>query len=312
MSRFSRYGGVPNIGGGALSYTPPPNLGLTPDETQPFATTLGAMFNLENPLISYSINSAFGLNEDIESDPSFKPLNRMVLDNDLHYYNILKNAKTEDHYDRLKMKAQWEGEQRAVLGNAGITENLLAGLAVGMVDPLNLAVGIFTGGASSVGGAIFRSVASSIAVTGTNEYFLQHSQVSRTFEESIINVAADMVFSTALGMGAYGIARSLGVNPYKIRNGLHQEGEEHISFGGKGLSNAKKPGEDGYANDLASRAVNHTGATVSEVARPDAVFKDPRTLPGGTHYDPDFPEGQSAGASYNPHDHTIYYAYRQV
>ena len=307
MSRFSRYGGVPNIGGGALSYTPPPNLGLTPDETQPFATTLGAMFNLENPLISYSINSAFGLNEDIESDPSFKPLNRMVLDNDLHYYNILKNAKTEDHYDRLKMKAQWEGEQRAVLGNAGITENLLAGLAVGMVDPLNLAVGIFTGGASSVGGAIFRSVASSIAVTGTNEYFLQHSQVSRTFEESIINVAADMVFSTALGMGAYGIARSLGVNPYKIRNGLHQEGEEHISFGGKGLSNAKKPGEDGYANDLASRAVNHTGATVSEVARPDAVFKDPRTLPGGTHYDPDFPEGQSAGASYNPHDHTIYY-----
>jgi len=301
MARFSPYDSGSYIGGSALNYRPPTNLGLTPDETQPFARTFGAMLNLESPILSYSINSAFGLNEDIQGDPAFNSLDRMVQDSDLHYYQVLKDAKNEDHYNRLKLKADWESDQRQTLANVGITENLLAGLAVGMVDPLNLAVGAFTGGAGTLGGAAFRSIASALVVTGTNEAFLQQTQVTRTAEEAAMNVVGDMIFSTALGMGGYGIARKFGANPEKIKNGLYNESEmaavdEHgLPFGGgRGPDTAKNPGDPGWANDLQARPSDEYAGTISIIDRPAGVLINEKT-------------GKSTGASFNENDWTIYY-----
>ena len=298
---------TPYTSGTPLSYRLPSPVQLSNKEALTFGDTLGAMFNLENPLLSYSINRSFGLHEDAPDDPSFNVVGRIAQDNDFHLYHSLKDAKNSEHYDRIKLKAQWEMQQREILADSGIGDNLLAGLAVGIVDPLNLAIGIFTGGAGSVGGAMFRAVASSLVVTGTNEFLLQKTQVSRTVAESAINVAGDMIFSTALGMGGYGIARAFGVSPEKISRGLHQESEEFMSLGGKGLDTSKDPGEAGYINDIAARPMNATGGTVSVWERPGLVFKDPRTLPGGSHYDPNLPKGKSAGASYNKDDFTIYF-----
>jgi len=296
MAALSPYVGGPYVGGTALNYKLPPKLGMSPDDTLPFARTLGAMFNLESPLLSYSIHDAFGLNEDTPEDPGFDPTTRMVRDNDFHYYSVLKDAKNEDHYNRLKQKADWEFEQREILANVGITENLLAGLAVGVVDPLNLAVGVFTGGAATFGGAAFRSVASSLVVTGTNELFLQQTQVTRTAEEAALNVVGDMIFTTALGMGAYGIARTFGVSPEKMKSDFVSEEEYNMSLGmpGMGFNPARRPGQPGYANDLQPRPIDKWGSTIHIAERPDGIKIDPRT-------------GKSYAASYNPQDHTIYY-----
>jgi len=217
---------------GQISFERPLHVGL-PAEDQSFALTLDTMFNLESPIRSAMINKAFGLSDGFlgfvpkkqELDSRFDPMKRMEQDNDLHLFSALHEAKNEEHYGLIKRKALWERQQKQTIADAGLTQGLLAGVAVGFTDPLNLAVGLVSGGATTTFGAAYRAIGSALIATGTNELLLQHSQVDRSIEESAANIVGDMIFSTVLGMGAYGLSRSLSYNPKKLEEALLREYE---------------------------------------------------------------------------------------
>jgi hypothetical protein len=218
---------------GQISFDRPTSTGLLQLDRPDFRFTLDAVYNTEFPLRSAAINKAFGLSQGFfgfqdvpqEMDERFDPMDRMRQDNDLHLFSALHEAKNEDHYSLLKRKAIWEGEERQVIADSSFMASLAAGALVGTTDPLNLAVGVFTGGATTVFGAAFRAVASAAVVTGTNEALLHQTQVARTLEESIGNVVGDMIFSTALGMGGYALSRSYGYSPEKMAEAFVREYE---------------------------------------------------------------------------------------
>lgn len=258
------------------------------DDTTPFSWTLGAMWNLESPLASNRINGVFGLehfNWDTfqfssgqagDRDPRFDPMKTMLDNDEIHLFDILKEAKNDHHYSLLKEKLSWEQSQKSVLAESGFTSSLMAGLMVGAVDPLNLAVGVISGGSATLMGAAFRAVGSSLVATATNEMILQQTQVGRTIEESALNVVGDMVLSSAIGVGAYSLARSFGYNASAFRDSVGEELDNHLPFG--------LPGTD-KANQLGIRPQTRWGEKASFV-----YTVNPRNRP----------------AFYRPKDHTIY------
>ena len=220
----------------------------------PFSWTLESMWNLESPLASNRINGIFGLehfNWDTlrfsegqtgNKDPRFDPMKTMLDNDEIHLFDTLKEAKNDTHYSLLKQKLSWEDSQKGILAESGLTSSLVAGLMVGTVDPMNLAVGLFTGGSTTVMGAAFRAVSSALIATATNEVILHETQVGRTIEESSLNIIGDMVLSSAIGMGFHSVARRFRHNPEGLRDLVVQELDNHIPFGLPGTDKANQLG----------------------------------------------------------------------
>ena len=215
---------------------------VNPNRDVGFYDTFRAILNQESALRSWHLHKEFGLDGNPIEDPDFDFREVMEKNNDYRYQALLSDAVNEVHYNRLKSKAMFEDEQRQVLADSGFGTSLAAGMLVGAVDPLNLALGAISGGSSTLARAVFKSAATALAITGGNELALQHTQVTRTASETVINLAADMVFSTALGVGAYGLVRGLGGNPTTLKSILGRE--ERADSGTYGLpfgSDAEAP-----------------------------------------------------------------------
>ena len=208
------------------------------DQTPDFTRTLGAIYNLEDPFRSAFLNKAFGLSqgflgfEDVpqEYDARFDPLEKMMKDGNLNYFRLLHTAKNEEHYDLLKRKADWENNEKETIAQSGIGASLLSGLLVGTVNPLNLGVGLVSGGATTFMGAAFRAVASSVVATGLTETTLRQTQVDRTLEESAMNIMGDMIISTAFGSAFYGVSKAFKITPEHIRRKVVNEYMNGLPF----------------------------------------------------------------------------------
>ena len=215
-----------------LGYGPSPHIGQLPREVN-FSSTFRAVLNQESSLRSWDLHRKFGLDGNPVEDPDFNFQQVMDAQGDHKYRSILSESVSEEHYNKLRLKAMFEEHQRGIIADSGFTETLAAGFLVGMTDPLNIVLGAVSGGSATLARSVFKSAAMAVAITGGNETVLQQTQITRTGMESVINLAADMVFSTALGVGAYGIARGLGANPKMLRNNLGRE--ERADSGTYGL-----------------------------------------------------------------------------
>ena len=209
-----------------------PHLGQLPTDLG-FTDTFRAVLNQESALRSWDLHIKFGLNGNPIEDPNFNFQEVVEAEGDQRYSSILSDAVNQEHYNRLKLKALFEDHQRQIIADSGFGQTMAAGLLTGSVDPFNLVLGAISGGSSTLARSVFKSAAMALVITGGNEAILQNTQVTRTGMESVINMAADMVFSTALGVGAYGIVRGLGGNPEMLRANLARE--ERADSGSYGI-----------------------------------------------------------------------------
>ena len=215
-----------------------PHLGKLPRELR-FTDTFRAVLNQESSLRNWQLHKQFGLNGNPIEDPDFNFQETMDAQGDHRYSSLLSDAVNEEHYNKLRLKAMFEDHQRQIISDSGFGHTMAAGLLTGLADPLNLALGAVTGGSATLARAVFKSAAMAVVITGSNEAVLQNTQLTRTALESVINVAADMVFSTVLGVGAYGIVRGLGGNPEMLRANLGRE--ERADSGAYGIPFGSDP-----------------------------------------------------------------------
>ena len=171
--------------------------------------TLPAAFRMENTVGSMRAN---GVTADwTVGDPDFDPF-ATLREEDRDQVRRFAYADTPGDVAEIQAQIDREGQDRATLAQSGVW-GLVASLAAGVLDPVNLIpvggatratfkIGRIGVGAGSARGAVSVGSAGFVGAT-TSEAFLQSTQVSRTIEESLINVAAGTLLSGILG-GAVG------------------------------------------------------------------------------------------------------------
>ena len=269
-----------------------PHLGQLPRDLG-FTDTFRAVLNQESALRSWDLHRKFGLDGNPVEDPNFNFQEVVDTQGDHRYSSVLSGAVNQEHYNKLRLKATFEDHQRQIIADSGFGQTMAAGLLTGVVDPLNLVLGSISGGSSTLARSVFRSAAMALVITGGNEAMLQHSQVTRTGMESVINMAADMVFSTALGVGAYGIVRGLGGNPEMLRANLGRE--ERADSGSYGIP---------FGND--------PNAPIVLYGPPSSPIRGP-IVPVSRAVDPTKPIGPgNRAAEYDVGEHVIYVDYHML
>ena len=274
------------------SFGAAPHLGQPPRDVS-FSSTFRAMLNQESAIRSWDLHRQFGLDGNPVEDPSFNFQETMDAQNDYRYHSILSEAVSEEHYNKLRFKAMFEDNQRQIIADSGIGETIAAGFLTGMADPLNIALGAISGGSATLARSVFKSAAMALVVTGGNETMLQQTQLTRTGMESVLNLATDMVFSTALGVGAYGLVKGLGGNPTMLKNNMGRE--EHADSRSYGLPFGDDPNAPLVLYEPPSSTTRGSVVPVYRAVDP--------TKPIG-------PGNQAA--EYNVGEHVIYVDYHQL
>lgn len=126
-----------------------------------------------------------------------------------HHANLFTDVTTLAQYEARLADLKQELKDRETLRASG---GLMSELALGLLDPINL-VPIAGGVAKANAG--MKAVAKAGAITGLgsavlSEAVLQEAQVTRSWEEGAINVAASTIFGAGLGMGALRLADLVG------------------------------------------------------------------------------------------------------
>jgi len=113
-------------------------------------------------------------------------------------------AESREESDFIKQKIDSENEARNVMASGGLLENLAAGVASGIVDPINFipvggtAYKTYKNGGNILEGAA-RTAFAGFAASSAEEAILQGLQETRTAEESAFNIAGATFLSGVIG-----------------------------------------------------------------------------------------------------------------
>lgn len=178
------------------------------------ANTLGALMN------SRSLRESLSPTKDAEPISPVEVLARLKKEGLGHHANLFTDISTVPEYDARVADLKSEISNRQILQSGG---GMLAEIAMGLLDPINL---IPVGGVVAKANAGLKTAAKAGAVAGfggaiATEAVMQQAQVTRSWEEGAINVAASTVFGVGLGMGAHGLAKMVGPKTAaKIQDGM--------------------------------------------------------------------------------------------
>jgi hypothetical protein len=171
---------------------------------------------------------------------------------DKSLWPIVAAARNKDHAEDLVTAAKAEQKNREITDNQSWVTGLAQEVIVGLSNPLNY---IGAGAAKTVIGAAGRTALGAVVGTTATEAILQSQQVTRTAEESLMNIGGAAVFGSAFGAGGKAISN-------KLKNGTF--GSETFTPSLTPLNEAMKFGEGGSVG--AAQAMTRTMAD-SKVAR---------------------------------------------
>lgn len=181
-----------------------------------FQETVPAAFKMTNSvanLAEYVAGQDFGLLQtpyDEAPDPSYDPLSD--IEGYQFYADAFIDARNRGDVARIKRKIDQENEALMTLQSAG-GAGLVAGLAAGIFDPINLLP--FSAGAKAAqGGRILSGIAEGAKVgllsSAAVEPVLQLNQLTRTWKDAAFDIGASTILAGALGGAGYTLAQSMG------------------------------------------------------------------------------------------------------
>ncbi len=244
-------------------------------QTPTFSETAQAVFQQEDFI--FNLYSAATAEQDKTFDPNFNALEELKRTRPdlVSYADKLSNVHNAADYVRKVAKIDYENDNRNLIARAPTHTKILAGLAAGVADPINLvpilraakvisttgrvAYGIVTGGAT-LG-----------AVTAGEEAALLATQATRTKEESFMNVIAATALGSILG-GATGALSNPVRDAGKTLLAKAMKGEDYkIEISEAGVP--KVVGEAG--SDLDKLGIAHINETLVKVLSGPEALRPP-------------------------------------
>jgi hypothetical protein len=167
-------------------------------------TTQKAAFQLSNPVTSFIQN---GPVEQIATNPDFDPLTPLIGTEYEPDLNKFIYADNDSEVEAVKQQIDHEKRLREIVSKGESLDVILGSVAGGALDPTIVvpALSIYKAGKIGITAAnVLGNAAVGAGVMAAQEAALQGSQVLRTKEESMINIAAGAVLGGAIG-GAIGL-----------------------------------------------------------------------------------------------------------
>lgn len=185
-----------------------------------FGEVVGAAFRQENIIGAFSIREV-GL-PDTKDDPSFDAYSMFTEEekNDQAFVSTALYADDEDELEATRKQMSRERQDRDTIARGGATGMIMSGVA-GVMDPISI---LSIGGVAANTYRAGKGILSAAAVTGSVvaaetalvEAALHTQQLTRTFDESAINIGAGTLLGGVLG-GTVQLLPRYGIDETVIR-----------------------------------------------------------------------------------------------
>jgi len=248
-----------------------------PKKTTPFSQTLKATI-LDTPVANYVariINGEYAVDA---SNPNYDPYPEIKGTEYEQHWEYFLNANGPTDVVRFKKQIDRESSVRDTLASSSIVAQLTAGVLTLPLDPINFIpvagsayratkTGRFLAGAAN-------TAASGALGAGLSEAVLQATQITRTPEESVANIAAGTVLAGILGgAGSLLSKQKFDELADKVQKDIQDESPDYyfdadgniVQQGGESLSAAVTP---------VPRALQTTSAE-------EGIYKGPLNIAGG-------------------------------
>ncbi|CAH9015505.1 coil containing protein [Vibrio phage 237E40-1] len=160
--------------------------------------TVKAAFRMDNSAVSYAYNKQVQTFDELEG------YNPYVDEEETKGYDpmMFTESRSPEQTAYIKSQVDMENEDRRFVESQGMG-GWAASMAAGLTDPMTMATMLIPFGAVVKGGSVAmtaaKAAAGGVVGSGATEYALHQSQMTRTAEESAMNILADTVLSGTLG-----------------------------------------------------------------------------------------------------------------
>ncbi|HBC8684747.1 hypothetical protein [Proteus mirabilis] len=190
-----------------------------------------AAFRIDNSVGSLIATTPFNQFEDVEGYNPFE--DELTLSGYEDYADAFIHSNSPQETAAIKQRIDREKNDRQQLMDSG-GAGIVSSIAMGVIDPINVAAMMIPGGAIVKGGSV-GATAGKFALANTaggvaSEMALHSTQETRTLTESAINVTLDAMIGGTLGSAAQ-LVKNRGELVTKVRNDLigeQQSGQQNI------------------------------------------------------------------------------------
>lgn len=188
--------------------------------------TMKAAFRLDNSLASYAYNRQTQTFDALEG---YSPYSEKI-ETEGYDPMLFVESRSPEQTAHIKQQADLENEDRRFIESQG-AGGWAASMAAGLTDPMTMATMLIPFGTVAKGGSLIasgmRAAAGGVAGSGATEWALHQSQVTRTAEESAINILADATLSGTLGTAAQSFINrgEAGIAKQKLKSYMTDSGE---------------------------------------------------------------------------------------
>ncbi|MCT8244788.1 hypothetical protein [Proteus mirabilis] len=179
-----------------------------------------AAFRIDNSVGSLIATAPFNQFEDVEGYNPFE--DELTLSGYEDYADAFIHSNSPQETAAIKQRIDREKNDRQQLMDSG-GAGIVSSIAMGVIDPINVAAMMIPGGAIVKGGSV-GATAGKFALANTaggvaSEMALHSTQETRTLTESAINVTLDAMIGGTLGSAAQ-LVRNRGELINKVRNDI--------------------------------------------------------------------------------------------
>ncbi|MFO3764448.1 hypothetical protein [Proteus mirabilis] len=190
-----------------------------------------AAFRIDNSVGSLITTAPFNQFEDVEGYNPFE--DELTLSGYEDYADAFIHSNSPQETAAIKQRIDRERNDKQILADAG-GAGVVSSIAMGVIDPINVAAMMIPGGAIVKGGSV-ATTAGKFALANTaggvaSEMALHSTQETRTLTESAINITLDAMIGGTLGSAAQ-LVKNRGELVTKVRNDLigeQQSGQQNI------------------------------------------------------------------------------------
>ncbi len=190
-----------------------------------------AAFRIDNSVGSLIATVPFNQFEDVDGYNPFE--DELTLSGYEDYADAFIHSNSPQETAAIKQRIDRERNDKQILADAG-GAGVVSSIAMGVIDPINVAAMMIPGGAIVKGGSV-ATTAGKFALANTaggvaSEMALHSTQETRTLTESAINITLDAMIGGTLGSAAQ-LVKNRGELVTKVRNDLigeQQSGQQNI------------------------------------------------------------------------------------
>ncbi|MFS3890714.1 hypothetical protein [Proteus mirabilis] len=190
-----------------------------------------AAFRIDNSVGSLIATAPFNQFEDVEGYNPFE--DELTLSGYEDYADAFIHSNSPQETAAIKQRIDRERNDKQMLADAG-GAGVVSSIAMGVIDPINVAAMMIPGGAIVKGGSVATTAGkfalANIAGGVASEMALHSTQETRTLTESAINITLDAMIGGTLGSAAQ-LVKNRGELVTKVRNDLigeQQSGQQNI------------------------------------------------------------------------------------